>query len=1718
MKNITKRIIAIILTVTLAVTIYPAIGSARAEAAPADKVEKTEAAKAETKKDTKKAKDQNTAEAGDVKTVGNTTIAGNGTAVSAGGETEAGFNSVKVDTDAKTAEINWMGDARKIVVNFYDDSHDGEYKEKPPVYTKSVEVTPSPDELTTTNVTFDEKMPEYFILEILLQDGLGKDLTDPYVTNQYTEAIREVSDKTIDDFRDEGDRLVELAENAGAEEGSFLILADDVIRIDEGSAGQEGAEGVESTGGLQVEMMPANGGDQLCTLNNIDSELSRQLEDIEYGAPVFITDETVGANGTETSYAMFKAKSANVDRKSASAVLRGEVLDSAGENGEVNGEEMATYLKTANITNKHDYDEEIDIWLPGGITFKAQMKGTMKTQFIGNIYTPTLFEFSIIIIDDRYFEDAEVDVNLPSTVFDIPLKTFSLGVKGVVEFEVSINVRFSGSAHGGVRFDLYLPTYLMIGVSSRTGLNLNCISPDSESTFDGITLGGELFVGFAAGIAGKCVEILSISADLESGLVFSAEITSGQYWEGKRKYHACEDFKCIDGDISFKKLGYSICANAGNFSNGISGDLLAPALLTNFYISDTYDDSGFTECPHWGYRLKVHVTDQDDKDVAGAKISYDITYGNDYGEKDKERFEGLTSGTTDAKGIVTIYLPKNAFKLEITAEDEYGHQFKVSKDFNETGEPEKENLEVEIDMSRNKLSFIDTDQSGEAEDMPDPVYAYKDDTKATIPNKIPMKKGRVFVGWAKEQGSTTVDYKPRDKIEVNEDMQLYAVWAYSTYTINFDPNVPANATKELQGKMEPMTIIYDFDKKSYSIENGYDLPGWTFRGWSREKYAPYDEDIIKDNTITNEDLLNSDTDTITLYAQWAPKSYEVIFQNNGEKVGQQGIYYDTPTQLLSAEQLKLEKENSIFAYWTVEGDPAEQYPDKAKVTNLCNVNEDGSLTGTTLEATWINKTGATIIITDNGEFVNAGERISVTLKGFSDDTKKYDVTFVEQSPGIYCVESTSAAIDEGAYNVIFNDEALQAYNTDRTIDVDENFGVYNFDYYTVKAACDGKGTISVTKEDSTQVDSEDKLIRGTEINVTATAYAGHHFEQYTILGSDSGMKWDPTGAEQKLTVTGDMDIEAHFAPNRYQVVFHDNDGGEDKTITQDMVYGQQQNLFANQFERYGYNFAGWTKTSDWPGPASCDYEDKAQLKEKDIPVENGGELHLYAQWNPVSVMINFEPNDAEGEKYAQETFYETELLKCAFNRPYWDFVGWNTQKNGGGISYPDGAKFVLDDPVKNPEITLYAQWEPTEYTIDYDLAGGTVLKGNPTTYNINTEKFRLNNPQRVGYEFLGWTGTGIIEPEKTVTIEKGSHGNREYTANWKAEEKTLKFDPNGGEWEDGKAGILAKKADYDSTVTIPDSPTREHYTFEFWEDESGNKYIPGHEYKVRDNQEFKALWEPVQYVIEYDLAGGTIAEDANPAVYTTETDDFTLAAPERDGYVFLGWTGSNGDKPEKKVTISKGSHGNREYTANWKAEEKTLKFDPNGGEWEDGKTETLAKKADYDSTVIIPDAPAREHYTFEFWEDESGNKYIPGHEYKVRDDQEFKALWEPVQYVIEYDLAGGTVAEDANPTVYTTETDDFTLAAPERDGYIFLGWTGSNGDKPEKEVTIEKGSGGDKSYTANWEPVKTATPEDETKDKGTPTGDSFDPLLWGVLLLSSAAVLAVLYGRRRRSR
>lgn len=82
----------------------------------------------------------------------------------------------------------------------------------------------------------------------------------------------------------------------------------------------------------------------------------------------------------------------------------------------------------------------------------------------------------------------------------------------------------------------------------------------------------------------------------------------------------------------------------------------------------------------------------------------------------------------------------------------------------------------------------------------------------------------------------------------------------------------------------------------------------------------------------------------------------------------------------------------------------------------------------------------------------------------------------------------------------------------------------------------------------------------------------------------------------------------------------------------------------------------------------------------------------------------------------------------------------------------------------------------------------------------------------------------------------------------------------------------------------------------------------------------------------------------------------------------------------------------------------------------------------------------------------------------------------PVVYSITY-----TDVDQAelNPTTYTIETETFTLVNPTRDGYKFIGWTGSNGDAPEMTVTIEKGTIGDLNFTACWEKAQVIVQDDE---------------------------------------
>ncbi|MFA9422548.1 MAG: InlB B-repeat-containing protein [Sedimentibacter sp.] len=138
-------------------------------------------------------------------------------------------------------------------------------------------------------------------------------------------------------------------------------------------------------------------------------------------------------------------------------------------------------------------------------------------------------------------------------------------------------------------------------------------------------------------------------------------------------------------------------------------------------------------------------------------------------------------------------------------------------------------------------------------------------------------------------------------------------------------------------------------------------------------------------------------------------------------------------------------------------------------------------------------------------------------------------------------------------------------------------------------------------------------------------------------------------------------------------------------------------------------------------------------------------------YNRDSYNLTFVPDNGSVSSSNSLT-YGTEIVVPSFVKTGYTFIGWNTNP-------------VTTMPAQNLSYT--AQWSLNNYSINYDLVGGSVGVSNPTAYTIVGEDITLVNPTKANYIFDGWTGTGIVSKKDSVTIPSGSTGNRYYTATWK---------------------------------------------------------------------------------------------------------------------------------------------------------------------------------------------------------------------------------------------------------------------------------------------------------------------------------------------------------------
>ena len=361
------------------------------------------------------------------------------------------------------------------------------------------------------------------------------------------------------------------------------------------------------------------------------------------------------------------------------------------------------------------------------------------------------------------------------------------------------------------------------------------------------------------------------------------------------------------------------------------------------------------------------------------------------------------------------------------------------------------------------------------------------------------------------------------------------------------------------------------------------------------------------------------------------------------------------------------------------------------------------------------------------------------------------------------------------------------------------------------------------------------------------------------------------------------------------------------------------------------------------------------------------------------------------------------------------------------------------------------------YTVTLDTAGGDPIR--PIQYTVESEAFQLPTPVRTGYIFLGWTGEGITEPQKTIEIPQGSTGDRTYTANWQVIEYTIITLLEGGNAGSSQVYFYT----VEQTVTLP-PPTRTGYTFLGWTGEGITTLQPNVTIPKGSTGDKKYIenWELTEYNIAMDLNGGSGQEKV---VYTMTDEDFELPTPTRNGYEFVGWTGEGITTPQTSVKIPKGSTGNKAYTANWKVIEYTITLDTNGG------PVVSPIKYTVEDTFTLPYI-LRPGYEFAGWTLD-GSGMLPSTPLIIypgtTGDLHYKAEWRLAEYTITMDLDGGSGQEKV---VYTITDEDFELPTPTRNGYEFVGWTGERITTPQTSVKIPKGSTGNKAYTANWKVIR----------------------------------------------
>ena len=946
-----------------------------------------------------------------------------------------------------------------------------------------------------------------------------------------------------------------------------------------------------------------------------------------------------------------------------------------------------------------------------------------------------------------------------------------------------------------------------------------------------------------------------------------------------------------------------------------------------------------------------------------------------------------------------ITLPQNIFvrngytfagwSTSPTGEKEYDNKARFRKDSSE-----KVTLYAIWEANLNKLVFQSTatGESHSIEKRTDEIF--------DLPINTFVKAGYTFIGWGSVDGGD-VEYNDQAefKMPADKDSTLYAIWTPNLNTIIFDSN---NGSRETAIQTAHTDSTVELDKNTFVYKN-YKFTGWSTTPDGKVEYT----DAASFNMGVNGEY--------TLYAVWVEHE---VFEIKYELI--KGV--QNPSNVT---EYRVDDEDIVLYPPTRDGYEFVCWCTDKELTKEITIIPSGSTGDITVIAKWKANTNTLKFDANGGEGTMEPEKIctdgSIILK--DNEFVKLGYTFVgwKTSP------------DSSTISHYSGHEYWMGPNSEYTLYAEWKLDTYEVTYELNQGVNDTTNptsynvhTEAITLKDPTRkgytfngwyLESDFK----NKIEEIATGSTGNIKLHAKWTANANTLKFDAnggTGEMDSITINTDETYElpinlfvrkgytfigwkskpnenisveyengstyamgtdseytlyAVWSKNTYRIIYEPNGGTNN--IENPLIYTVTDKIVLINPTRNGYEFVGWANAEN------------ELLENNTIAKGTVGDIVLYAKWSPKKFTISYNANGGIGsmesrEAYVGESF---NLAQVAFTNGKYKFAGWSTTPNGS----PECSNMALYT-MGAGNVTLYAVWTDTEFTIQWVLNGGENNLSNPKGYNLDMVRFDLLAPNRTGYIFDGWYTDSDFQTRITEIV-CSDRKNYVLYAKWTAASYIVDL----GEF--GKISVT-----YDGTYDNLTTPYKTGHTFLGWYYNNTTLITNATKVTVASNHALSPKWQVNKYTVSFNANGGT----GDTSIKTLEfgTTYGTLPSVGRTGYDFIGWY-YNDSLITANTTMT--FAGNHTLRAEWEAKPCGITLNPNGGSVSTTYYE-VAYSDGYDRSYALfrLPTPTRTGHSFNGWHDGNGNWYSADTAITAFKNYNLIASWTPIKYTV-YISPGG---------------------------------------------------------------------------------------------------------------